>query len=215
MSQITAEVHLKRAHGLIADVEKATEEFRRSAVQHDAQLDADGPFLQMMVTSFTGKRALAQQKATLLGDLQLANGELDHAAGLNPEATIETKDGVVGIKTLRAEILYVNGQLELFSGGSVKAKELFARTIQLVDFPDVHYMLGLIYEDEYKQAEALKEFEKCLELDPGGDMSVPALREANAMRNYKKKFRGSWGTFILLLIFCFPVAFVYLAGNWK
>jgi tetratricopeptide (TPR) repeat protein len=215
MNQVTPEVHLKRAHGLITDVEKPTEEFRSSALQHSAQLDADQPFLQMMATGFRGKRQLAQQKSTLLGDLQLANDELDRAAALNRDATIETGDGAFGIKQLRALIPYLNGQLEVILGSSQKAKQLFANSIQLLDFPSPHYMLGLLYEDEYKPAEALREFERCLQLDPDGELSVPALREANAMKNYKKRFRGSWGAFFLLLIFFFPAAFVYLVAKWK
>jgi tetratricopeptide (TPR) repeat protein len=215
MNQMTAEVHLKRAHGLISDVDKATEEFRGSAVVHNERLDTDQPFLQMMVTGFKGKRELEQQKSTLLADLQLANDELDRAVALNRDATIETGDGALGIKQLRAMIRYANGQLELIWGSSQKAKQLFTNTIELVDFPDPHYMLGLIYEGEYKPAEALKEFERCLQLDPSGELSVPALREANAMKNYKKRFRGSWGIFFLLLLLFWPGAIIYVIVKRK
>ncbi len=214
-TQVTAEVHLKRAYELINDVEKATEEFRRSSIQHNAQLDADQPFLQMMATGFRGKKQLSQQKSTLQQDLQLANDELGRAAALNADVTIQTKDGVFGIKLLRSMIIYIRGSLEMIWGTSQKAKEQFASSIQILELPDARYMLGLLYEDEYKPKEALKEFERCLELDPAGELSVPALREANAMRNYKKRFRGSWGTFILLFIFFFPAAFIYLAAKWK
>src|SRR5437879_8861711 len=49
-----AEVHLKRAWGLMTEVEKATETFRQRAIQHDAQLDQDQPFMSMLVTGFKG-----------------------------------------------------------------------------------------------------------------------------------------------------------------
>ena len=78
---------------------------------------------------------------------------------------------------------------------------------QIIEFAEPHYMLGLIYEANMP-GPALWHFEKCLQLDPDGELSVPALREANAMRNYKKRFRGSWGTFFLLL-FIWPAAIVY------
>ena len=54
----------------------------------------------------------------------------------------------------------------------------------------------------------LQYYEKCLAVDPAGENSVAALRGANAMRNYKKKFRGSWKTFCVLL-FVWPAAIVY------
>ena len=104
-------------------------------------------------------------------------------------------------------IWYAKGQLELVWGKSDKAREFFTSSIQVADSAEARYMLGLILEDEYQPAEALKEFEKCLELDPAGELSVPALREANAMKNYRKKFRGSWPLFILLLFFPFPIVF--------
>ena len=76
-------------------------------------------------------------------------------------------------------------------------------------------MLGLLYESEYKPIEALRHFERCLELDPDGELSVPALREANAMRHYRKKFRGQWGLFFLMLVFFFPAAIVYFVVKYK
>jgi hypothetical protein len=78
----------------------------------------------------------------------------------------------------------------------------------MMEFAEPHYMLGIVYEGQYRPVEALIHFERCLELDPVGELSVPALREANAMRNYKKRFRGSWGTFFLLLCI-WPAAIIY------
>lgn len=204
MNQTTVDVHLKRAYTLITDVDKATEQFRNSAIAHNESLDEDQPFLQMMVTGFKGKRQLEQQKSTLLSDLQLANDELDRALAIDRDATIDTRIGCLGIAHLRAMMTYANGQLELIWGSPEKAKELFTTTTQSFDFADPHYMLGLIYEGEYKPNQALREFEKCLELEPSGELSVPALREAKAMRSYKKKFRGNW--LLLIILSCFYIA---------
>jgi tetratricopeptide (TPR) repeat protein len=212
--EANAELHLKRAYQLIGGVEKAAEGFRASALAHNERLDADQPFLDMMVTGFKGKRQLEQQKSTLLRDLQLGNEEIDRAAALDLNARIDTEDGALGIEQLRAMIWYANGQLELIWGSPQKARGLFTNAIQLVDFPDAHYMLGLIYEDEYKPAEALKEFEKCLSLDPSGELSVPALREANAMRNYKKKFRGNWLLLFFLCLYIVP-GILYWRAKYK
>ena len=205
MAVTTADVHLKRAHGLITEVEKATDDFRRRAIQHADQLDSDGPFLQSIVGDYARSRQLKQQKSSLVSDLQLATQELDRAASIDPEAAIETADGHLGLKQLRAFAMYLSGQVEAIWGTSAKARQLYIDTTQIFDFADPHYMLGLLYEGEYKPAEALKEFEKCLELEPAGELSVSALREANAMRNYKKKFRGNWLLFVILLFFPIPI----------
>lgn len=199
MTGLTAEVHLKRAHALISRVEAATEQFRRSIIAHDESLEGDQPFLQMMATGFKGKRQLAQQKSALLSDISLAGEELDCTAGLDLDAHVATSDGRLDVLALREMASYATGQLELIDGNTKKAREIFTSTLEIADIPGPHYTLGLIYEDEYKPAEALREFEKCLELEPGGELSVPALRKARATKKYKKKFRGSWLLLVILL----------------
>ena len=216
MADTTAEVHLKRSYGLVAGVEKVTEEFRSRAIQHDARTkESNEPFLTGLVGAYTGSRQLTQQKSALVSDLQLATQEVDKAAGLAPNAIVETSDGHFDVKRLRAMIMFLSGQLETIWGTAQRAKELFADAAETFDFPDPHYMLGLLYEDEYKPAEALSEFEKCLELDPAGELSVPALREANAMRNYKKKFRGNWLILIILLCCWIVPGVIYFKVKYK
>ena len=207
MAQATADVYLKRAYGFIQEVENATDEFRRHAITHSDQVDnSNEPFLQGMVSTFRGSRQLKQQKSSLVNDLQLANQEIERAASLDSSATIDTREGTFGALQLRAITTYMNGQLEMIWGRSDEAKRLFFNSIQIVEFPGAHYMLGLIYESDYNSAEALQHFERCLELDPAGELSVSALREANAMRNYKKRFRGNW--LLLAFLFFFPVPVV-------
>ena len=168
-----------------------------------------------MVSTIRSTSKLKQQKASLVGDLQLAMQEVEKAAALNPDAVVRVESVNFGCQDLRAVILYLSGQVEMVWGNSQTAKAIFFQALQVLELPDPHYMLGLLYESEYNPVEALKHFERCLELDPGGEFSVPALREANAMRNYKKRFRGSWGSFFLMLIFFFPAAFVYFFVKYK
>jgi hypothetical protein len=212
IAPLNAEVHLKRALGFIEEVEKATEEFRNQAVAHDARIDAqiesDAPFLTTMVSTIRGKRQLAQNKTSLWNDLQLAEQEINRAVAVNSDAAINTKIGTVGAPQLRAWIMYSRGQIEMIWGSADAAIQLFNQCLQIIDFAEPHYMLGLLFEAKYMPAPALWHFEKCLQLDPAGDLSVSALREANAMRNYKKRFRGSWGVFFLLL-FIWPAAIIY------
>lgn len=92
-------------------------------------------------------------------------------------------------------------------GKAKDAEPLLKKSLEFVDFADAHYMLGILCEDEGRPADALYHFEKCLEIDPNGNLSVPALREANAMRNYRKRFRGNW--LVLLLLAFVPPPFVW------
>lgn len=209
------DVHLKRAWGLMTEVEKATEVFRQRAIQHDAQIDQDEPFVAGLVGTVRSASHLKREKSSLVSDLQLATQEIDRAAILNPDAVLRADSGEFSINALRATVLYLSGQIEMIWGKSWKAQEIFFQCLQTAEFADPHYMLGLLYESEYKPVEALKHFEKCLELDPEGEFSVSALREANAMRNYKKKFRGGWGLFFLMLVFFFPAAIVYFIVKYK
>jgi len=208
MTHPAPEIHLKRAFGFIQEVEKATEEFRRRAIAHDAQVESDEPFLQFMVSTFRGSRQLAQQKAALANDLQLAEQEVNRAAAIDTAAEIDTKYGSLGALQCRAWIEYMRGQIEMIWGSPDAAIQLFQSCVQMVEFAEPHYMLGLVYEAKYMPQQALWHFEKCLQLDPAGELSVSALREADAMKNYKKRFRGSWPVFFCLL-FIWPAAIIY------
>jgi len=215
MNQPSADVHLKRAYGFIQEVHRATENFRQRAIAHDAQVESDQPFLQGMVASIKGNQQLKQQKVSLVNDLQLANQEIDRAVSVDREATVDTGDGTFNALQLRAIITYMNGQLEMIWGRSEDAKRLLNNSLQIVEHPDAHYMLGLLHESDYQPAEALKHFERCLELEPAGEFSVSALREVNAMRNYKKKFRGSWPLLVLLTFFYIVPGVIYFVVKYK
>ena len=217
MNQTSPEVHLKRAYGLINEVERATEQFRQRAMSHDSQIESDQPFLGGMVSTIKGSRQLRQLKSSLVNDLNLANGEIDCAVRLDPNTAIDTSDGTYGAIHLRAIICSMNGQLETIWGSSTRAKQLLSDSLQICETPWAHYMMGLLHESEYQPAVALKHFERCLEVDPDGELSVSALREASAMRNYRKRFRGNWLLFLFLLIFPFPLIFgvLYFILKWK
>ena len=154
---------------------------------------------------FQGSRELRQQKTSLSNDLQLANQEIERASAIDQDANIEFDNVTLHVPNLRSITLYMGGQLELIWGSQETAKSLFISSLQVVEHPEAHYMLGLIYESNYKPTEALRHFERCLELDPAGEWSISALRKANAMRFYKKRFRGSWGLLLFLFVFPLPI----------
>jgi tetratricopeptide (TPR) repeat protein len=199
----------------MTEVEKATEAFRNRAIQHDAQIDEDQPFVAGLIGDMKSARQLKQQKSSLTSDLDLAKQEVEKAAVLDPDAAMRLDSVVLSIRGFQAMILNLSGQIEMIWGQSRTAKEIFVRSLQIAEAAEPYYMLGLLYESEYNPTEALKHFERCLEIDPDGDLSVSALREASAMRNYKKKFRGSWGLFFLMVLFFFPAAIVYFVVKYK
>lgn len=210
-----AEVHLERAFGLIQHVENATEEFRQRSIEYDAQLNRDEPFLQGMVGSIRGSMQLKQQKKSLSNDLQLAEQEIDRAVAIDPNATIAGQNGSLGAIDLRAYIQLMRGQLEMIWGTSQSAIQFLQNSIQIAEIPEAHYMLGLVHESNFRPADALAHFERCLEIEPSGPLCISALREAEAMRNYKKRFRGSWGAVGILLVLFFPGAFIYFFAKRK
>src|SRR5581483_1125739 len=205
----SATIHLRRAFGLLQGVDQNLEQLRSHVLNHNENLDHDGPFLASMVSGFKGARQLSVHKAALHNDLQLASAELDRSIAMNPDAIIENEDGVFNAVTLKAWVLQLGGTIEMIAGSGESAIQLFQQSLQVVELPNTHYMLGLVYEDRYNSQAAGWHFEKCLELDPDGELSVAAIRDANRMRNYKKKFRGDWGLLAISIVFCFPVAPIY------
>lgn len=204
ISQSSAELHLQRAWKLLESVESAVEPFRESVLAHDAQMQNDDqPFLSTIVSDTKRRRNLSQQKTSLTNDISLANREIDEALRIDSEATLSIPAGSLTANHIRALLLNLNGAIELLWGRSDEAKRILNSSLQLAELPDAHYWLGFLLEAEYKPKEALEHFEKCLELNEDGEFAVSALREAEAMRNYKKKFRGNW----LLLVFLF---FLYI-----
>jgi tetratricopeptide (TPR) repeat protein len=213
-SRLSPTVHLQRAFGFIKEVQDATQDLRRRAIDHDAQVKDNKPFLEGMISSIKGSRDLSKKKAELCSDLQLADQELDRALSLDTSVELETEDGKLSIVQLRSWIIFMTGQIEMAWGHPDRAIQLFSSCIQMWEFADPHYMLGIVYESKYMPGPALQHFERCLELDPSGELSISAIREANAMRNYKKRFRGNWSTFFLLLLI-WPAAIIYFVVKRK
>jgi len=211
----TAEVYLERAYGLIQHVENATEGFRQRSLEYDAQVNRNEPFIQGMIGTIRGSMDLKQRKNSLYNDLQLAEQEIDRAVAVDRDATITVGGNSLAAIHLRSYIQFLKGQLEMIWGTSRSAIQFLQSSIQIAEIAHAHYMLGLVYESEYRPAEALAHFERCLEIEPTGELSVSALREASAMKNYKKRFRGSWGTFAILFVFFFPSAFIYFFAKRK
>ncbi len=215
MSQTPTVAYLRRAYGLITGVSEKTEDLRQHVLAHEASAQQDQPFVAGMVSTFQSGRRLGSEKANLKADLDLAISEIDRAQAADPDAAIDTKDGTLQAKHLRANALLLHGVIEGLHGTSALARQYLGQSIQVADSAGANYWMALLYEGDHDPANALAYYERCLALDPDGEYSVAALRSANEMRNYRKKFRGSWGMFGCLLLLFFPVAIVYYVVKTK
>lgn len=209
MSQSPAAIHLRRAFGIVKKVGQKTEELRQHVVQYSASLQQDQQFLKGMVSAIAARRQVATKKATLKSDLDLAISELDKAQAAGPDEVIQVNGNDIQSYRLRAWALMLHGLVETFSGSSETARRYFWESIHTFDNADANFWMGVCYEEDFDPQNALLYYERCLTLDPDGEFSIEALRSANRMRNYKKRFRGSWVIFGLLCWFLFPMAIVY------
>jgi tetratricopeptide (TPR) repeat protein len=219
VTQPDAITHLKYAYDLIKEVERNTQDLRTSAASHDASidahLDANAPFVKMMWKGFVGKRRVGAEKAELVRDLQLATSELEKAVSLDPGVTLETKDGTFEPTNTRAGIWLLYGLIEMIWGTGQMARQYLEYSLQLYQSPETVFWLAAVCESQYDAPTALRHFEKYLELDPNGEYSVNALRAANQLRNYRKRFRGDWTLLIISLLLCFPISIVYFVVKYK
>src|SRR5205085_1863194 len=124
--------------------------------------------------AFQGGRRIAGQKAALQQDINLAWNEINAAEQANPDVAIEVGDGMFRPSTLRAMGYLLSGELEIIGGSATAARDSLTKSLELIETPHAHYFLGILYESEYKPQEALPHFERCLELDPDGELSVSA-----------------------------------------
>src|ERR1700674_4055179 len=215
MTQPQAVVHLKRSYDLGKVVESKTENLRSRAASHDANLDADQPFLQIMWTGIAGKRKLGADKAELVRDLELATSEMEKAVSLDPAVSIETEDGPFNGTNLRAAIWLLYGQIEMCWGTLQMARQHLEYSLKVFELPETEFMLGAVCESQFQPTPAIQYYERYLELAPNGEFSVAALRAAHNLRNYRKRFRGDWTLLILSLVLCFPIAIIYFILKYK
>jgi tetratricopeptide (TPR) repeat protein len=202
-------VHLKRAYSFIKEVEESTEELRQAALRYQASVNDDEPFVAGMLSTIKGGRRLAADKAKIVSDLQLALSELDAAEAQDADQEIATPDGTFQAKHLRALAYLQQGLVEALHGTSDQARQYLWQSIQIFETADANYWMAVLYEGDYDPANALRFYERYLELDPDGEHSTAAFRSANEMRNYKRRFRGDWGIFGCLFLAFFPAAIIY------
>lgn len=205
--------HMHRAQRLITEAGRQFDKLREVAVKRQASSGQEGGFLSVIATNMKLDRQLKNDISALKADIDLALAELDKAEAADPEAIIEVDDTLLRVNSLRAGALFNHGVIEASMGNSQQAKQFFYQSIKLFDMGETNYWMAHLYENDGDAKNALIYYERCLAIDPDGELSVDALRSANRMRTYKKQFRGNWGLFGCLLLLFFPAAIIYYIVN--
>ena len=221
-AQPDVQVHLNRVVSFLDEADDSTAQFREKLQAHHDALGKGSVSFEDFLFDFVEGAArgvsLKKDKAALVSDLDLATRELELGEMQDRDATVtvegDGKDVTLTIPQLRAAILRQRGFIELLLGSNQQAEQYFLQSVERLESPEPYYMLGAIAEAEYRPVDALNYYEKSIQLEPAGVWSVGALRGAESMKNYKKKFRGSWGIFCALLLI-WPAAVVYFFAKRK
>jgi len=190
-------------------VEDSTENLRQAAIRYQASVNDDEPFVSGMLSTIKGGRQLAADKARITADLQLALSELAAAEAGDPNRELVTPEGTFQAKHLKALAFLQQGLVESLHGTTSQALQHLSLSIQTFETADANYWIAALYESSYDAPHALQFYERYLQLEPNGELSVAALRSANEMRNYKPRFRGDWSLFGCFVLFFFPAAIAY------
>lgn len=136
----------------------------------------------------------------LIKTLELAEKQLENAEKIDPTVVLDGNS----ITTFKAQVFLQRGLVESYGLGKYSSaiKNIEKSISHLDNFPNSHYMLGLLYADAGKKADALVHLNRAAELDPDNiefqkvidyleNTSSVALKTSVAARKVAI-FRGSW-----------------------
>jgi tetratricopeptide (TPR) repeat protein len=102
-------------------------------------------------------------------------------------SALATKNTTEGGGTVSAETLFNQGAIAWNSNNFKEAEEKFAAAVKTKpEYADAHFMLGKVYINLGKLAEAAAEFETYLKLAPNGSNAKEAQANFDALKAYKK-----------------------------
>jgi tetratricopeptide (TPR) repeat protein len=102
-------------------------------------------------------------------------------------SALATKHTTEGGGTVSAETLFNQGAIAWNSNNFKEAEEKFAAAVKTKpEYADAHFMLGKVYINLGKLAEAAAEFETYLKLAPNGSNAKEAQANFDALKAYKK-----------------------------
>lgn len=196
MAEATAESHLIRAFRLIDEASGRIQEFAQQMTTLQTSDHSDMGFLRGMAATARESAATGAMKSKLDTDLRLAESEITAAEALDAEASVQIQGRIFALSSLRAALFGTRGIIEYINGKKPYARQCLEYAAGLEDTAAIQFWLGLLAKDEKDSQRALQHFERSLALDPNGEMSIPALREADEAR---KRLQGGGGCALLLI----------------
>lgn len=102
-------------------------------------------------------------------------------------SALATKHTTAGGGSVSAETLFNQGAISWNSNNFKEAEEKFAAAVKAKpEYADAHFMLGKVYINLGKLAEAATEFETYLKLAPDGSNAKEAQTNFDALKSYRK-----------------------------
>lgn len=102
-------------------------------------------------------------------------------------SALATKHATASGGTISAETLYNQGAIAWNANNFPEAEEKFAAAVKArPDYAEAHFMLGKVYINLGKLAEAVTEFETYLKLAPTGPNAKEAQTNFDALKSYRK-----------------------------
>jgi tetratricopeptide (TPR) repeat protein len=102
-------------------------------------------------------------------------------------SALATKYSAAGGGTISAETLYNQGAIAWNGNNFPEAQEKFEAAVKTKpEYADAHFMLGKVYINLGKLAEAVTEFETYLKLAPTGPNAKEAQTNFEALKSYRK-----------------------------
>ncbi len=210
-------VCLKRAFIILRGVEKDLEGWRAHLRTMAQSIEETPGFGEAMIKGIAGRFSARREKGELSTNLDLASRELETASRLDRDSctVLEVEEGRFNREVLEAMVDVFRGDLEFTSRNIQGAIRYYEESAGKIELPDTFFNLGAAYECEFQPAKALEAFEKCMRLEPDTELAVEALRRIERLRNYRKRFRGSWLVLYILIGLFFPAAPFYYWSKLK
>jgi tetratricopeptide (TPR) repeat protein len=164
----------------------------------------------------------AEIAPSLLKTLELAEKQLEKAEKLDPTATLGENGNLA---TLKAQVFLDRGLVESYGlGKDSSAIKNIEKSISLLEnFPNSHYVLGLLYADAGRKADALTQLRLAAEFSPDNieyqkaidrlENTSGASLKTSVVARQALTFRGSWKVLAVPAVIAFIGIILLLQGQ--
>jgi tetratricopeptide (TPR) repeat protein len=177
---------LRSAYLLLKGSEKSLESIEAS--------DNLERFGSALVSRIASRVRMRPEIAELHRTLDLVVSEVSKASGLDPDAVIETEDGLLNALALMSSANRVRGNIEYVSGRLRKAIHHYQSSIETsIDkrkSQDAYFDMAVAYELIGKPGMALLAYERCSRIAPDTEVGLDALYETDELRS--RMIMGGW-----------------------